>query len=117
MKKFVKVMALAIVVVMSIGLLAACAPKDAASAKEKMEKAEYVCVTSNTAIKLIAPKATGGIIATNGANTVTALFFESKSDAKDFFTNSENKEDRKNIGQKGKCVYFGTEEAVKALLK
>ena len=50
MKKLVKVLSVAMLLVLALALVA-CAPKDTAAAKEKMEKAGYtVVVTTNNEV-------------------------------------------------------------------
>ena len=45
---------------------------------------------------------------------MTALYFETKEDAKNFFESLENKE---NGAQSGNWVYWGDEAAIKAFKK
>ena len=109
MKKFLLAV---ITAIMCIGM-AACAPSSVEKAEEKMQKAGYTVVAYE---KEDAEGLVGGFVATAGlggllgGNTMTALLFETKDAATDFYS---------TVGQvgavlDGKWVYWGSEEAVDA---
>ena len=95
--------------IMCIGM-AACTPTSVESAEEKMQEAGYKVVAYS---KDDAEGMVGGFVATKGitdlTNTMTAVLFDSKDAASDFYaTLSET-----GAVLDGKWVYWGAEEAVK----
>ena len=110
MKKFLGLL----LTVLTCLALVACAPNSVADAKEKMKEAGYTVVAYNNDT---AEGLQGGFVATSGligGNSMTALYFETKEDAKNFFESLENKE---NGAQSGNWVYWGDEAAIKAFKK
>lgn len=108
MKKFLLAI---ITAIMCIGM-AACAPSTVEKAEEKMEKAGYtVLAYSNEE----AEGMVGGFTAKKGligGETLTAMLFDSKDSATDFYgTFSQGV---KSAVLDGKWVYFGSEAAVEA---
>lgn len=92
---------------------AACVPGSVEKAEEKMKKEGYTVIAyeDKEAEGLV-----GGFNATkvegflgSESDSITALLFESSSDAKDFV--AELGDDSKAV-QDGKWVYWGTEDAI-----
>ena len=107
MKKFLLAIVTAI---MCIGM-AACAPSSVEKAEEKMEKAGYTVI----AYEGKEEGSVGGFIANKGligGETITAILFESKDAATDFYGTYSQLDS--NAVLDGKWVYSGSEEAVKA---
>ena len=109
MKKFLLGLVAAI---MCIGM-AACAPSSVEKAEEKMQEAGYTVVAYE---KEDAEGLVGGFVATAGlsgllgGNTMTALLFETKDAATDFYSTVSEA----GAVLDGKWVYWGSEEAVDA---
>ena len=106
MKKFLLGLLAAI---MCIGM-AACTPSSVEKAEEKMQEAGYKVVAYS---KDDAEGMVGGFVASKGltdiTNTMTAILFDSKDAASDFYsTISET-----GAVLDGKWVYWGAEEAIK----
>lgn len=107
MKKFLLAV---ITAIMCIGM-SACAPSSVEKAEEKMQEAGYKVVAYS---KDDAEGMVGGFVASKGitdlTNSMTAVLFESKDAASDFYsTLSET-----GAVLDGKWVYWGAEEAVDA---
>lgn len=107
MKKFL----LAIVTALMCIGMAACTPSSVDKAEEKMQEAGYKVVAYS---KDDAEGMVGGFVASKGitdlTNSMTAVLFESKDAASDFYsTLSET-----GAVLDGKWVYWGAEEAVDA---
>ena len=90
--------------------MTACTPMSVEKAEEKMQEAGYKVVAYS---KDDAEGMVGGFVATKGltdlTNTMTAVLFDSKDAASDFYsTLSET-----GAVLDGKWVYWGAEEAVK----
>lgn len=89
---------------------AACVPGNVEKAEEKMKKEGYTVIAyeDKEAEGLV-----GGFNATKfegfSADNITALLFESSSDAKDFVAELG---DNSKAVQDGKWVYWGTEDAI-----
>ena len=120
MKKLLKSISLALVFAFVGVVLCACVPSSLEKAEAKMEEAGYVVISlgedTEDAEGLI-----GGIMATkgdlvNGFETVSAMLFDSKDTAKNFYEkwiSSEESTDKDTIvKQDGKWVYAGTEKAI-----
>lgn len=114
MKKALKGLVLSLAAVSCLAF-AACTPSNLEKAEKKMAKEGYVV----KAYEVEAEGFVGGITATKSegildTDTITALLFESKDDAKDF----KNKSSQYIPSiiytpvQDGKWVYFGTEDAI-----
>ena len=131
MKKFAKIAALALVVVMSLAMLVACAPNsNPDKALEALKKNGYTAAKDATilpaAYKLVTGKSISAVvsgtkIADGKTDTVTIVYFESSKDAKDSFESLSKKadEDKKDESdwvckQSGSLIYWGTKEGVKA---
>lgn len=135
MKK--KVAALtAVVAVLAIlcVVLCACAPKDAQKGQKKLEKKGYdVEYLSNDDVlegfgDIIDIETNGGIAASKGKNFVLAIWFDDEESAEEFASSIDvfsktiaeemgAKLEDCEIGHKKELFYFGTEKAVKDLLK
>ena len=109
MKKFLLAV---ITAIMCIGM-SACAPSSVEKAEEKMQEAGYTVVAYE---KEDAEGLVGGFVATAGlsgllgGNTMTALLFETKDAASDFYSTVSEA----GAVLDGKWVYWGSEEAVDA---
>ncbi len=109
MKKFFLAL---IAAIMCIGM-SACTPMSVEKAEEKMQKAGYTVVAyeNKEAEGLV-----GGFVATEGlggllgGNGMTALLFETKDAASDFYSAAN----QAGAVLDGKWVYWGSEEAVDA---
>ena len=108
MKKFLLGLLMAI---MCIGM-AACAPMSVEKAEEKMQEAGYKVVAYENKE---AEGMVGGFVATAGlsgllsGNTMTAVLFDSKDAATDFYSALSET----GAVLDGKWVYWGSEEAIK----
>ena len=108
MKKFIKFVTMAMLSASACVAMFACVPSNMEKAKEKMKREGYTVIAyeGDTADGLV-----GGFVATKNGDfieidTLTALLFDDKDSAKDFYENLD-----KGI-QKGKWVYYGTEDAM-----
>ena len=133
-KSIIKVLALALVVVMSCALLVACAPaKDPADAKAALEENGYaVTKLDNEGLGKLAfaafeiagiENATNVVSGTNNdGEHVTIFYFEDNAAANDEwedvqeYANDENKDDESDwvCKKSGNMIYFGTKAGVKA---
>ena len=106
MKKFLCAVLAAIACVGCV----ACVPSNMEKAEKKMKKEGYTVIayTDEEAEGLV-----GGFNATKmdewELDNLTALLFESRKEAKDFYNDMNNKG---NAIQEGKWVYWGTEDAI-----
>lgn len=125
MKKFTKVLAIVLVVAMSVVMLAACTPASAEKADDKMTDKGYSAISS-TALGV----ASGEKVESSAAygkdfsvslsgikgEWVVAVWYVESADAKteyeDIKAEYEEKEGM-SFGKSGKCVYYGTKQAVK----
>ena len=112
MKRFLKSLSLGLVVAFVGVLLCACAPANTEKAEAKMKEAGYAVVAYEKDTN--EEGLVGGISATKVSLTdesghITALLFDSAKTAKTYYEKHENNE---NIGQAGKWVYWGTENAI-----
>lgn len=108
MKKMFKIIATTALSVLACATLFACVPSNMEKAKTKMKKEGYTIAAyeDKEAEGLV-----GGFIATKKGDfieldTLTALLFDDKDSAKDFY------EDLNKGVQKGKWVYWGDEDAM-----
>ena len=96
--------------IICIGLVA-CTPASVEKAEDKMQEAGYKVVAYS---KDDAEGCVGGFIASKGlsdlSNTMTAVLFETKDDAREFYS-SVSEFDVAKLD--GKWVYWGAEEAIK----
>lgn len=125
MKKVLRMSSLLLVLVALLGLTA-CAPKDPAKAKEKLEGKEYtVVVDANVipaAMKLFGIKGVESVVtatkkAEDNVETVTAVLFAEKAQAKDAIDKlveyAKKNGEQTEVKQVGKWLYYGTEQAMK----
>ena len=140
MKKFAKIMAVALVAVMALAVLVACGPAtDPKKAAEALEKKEYVVTATIGAdstvkqaaldVQAIAMGLKAGdiiatVIATNGEEGITITYFKDASVAKGYW--NDHKEDIEKLQEQakekeqdlviklsGSMIYQGTSQAVK----
>ena len=111
-----KILTAFVTLMMSIAccVLAACAPMNIEKAEDKMKDAGYTVV----AYEQDAEGLVGGIMATKvegllDIDTLTALYFSSIGEAKDFYDELDN-EDAK---WQGKWVFWGSEDAMEDFTK
>ena len=106
MKKFI----CALLATIACLAFVACTPGSVDKAQAKMEKAGYKVAAYDKETE----GAVGGFIASKGlTDTITAVLFDNKDDAKEF---AETMSAFKAV-QDGKWVYFGSESAVEAFTK
>ena len=137
MKKFVRILCLALVSVMLCAALASCGPaNDPNKAVDALKKADYKTVKLATDIELIGLSALGiddvacmvsgtKIVEVDGEKKVehvTIIYFEEKEDAKEamlkvesYADKDENKDETDWVApkQSGKMIYYGTKQGVK----
>lgn len=111
MKKFVKVTAIVVVCLMAVAMFAACAPSSVEKAKEKLEDKDYLCAGYQDKES---EGVQGGIIATKvlSGEAITAVWFDTVANAKKFYEDISGDE-KENLKRSGKCVYWGTDQAIK----
>ena len=129
MKKFVKVMAVALVAVLALAALVACGPaSDPDKALAALKKNDYLATKSTTGgfegLEAVV-SGTKGVLGSllsgeNQFQTITIYYFKdaaSANDAWDAIQSLSNKDKDKNsdwVCQKsGKIIYYGTKQAVK----
>lgn len=112
MKKGSKILSLACLFAVSASV-AACKPTSIEKAKEKMKEEGYA-VAAYQVDKDEVDGYVGGFVATKvetlDVDTITAVLFESKKEAKEFYEELGG-EDSKWL-QEGKWVFMGTEDAI-----
>ena len=135
MKKFAKVMAVALVAVMALAVLVACAPaSDPDKAVEALKKHEYAAgketLLANT-LKALGVEGLEAVVkgtksVQNGdktkLETVTIVYFKDSKTAKDAwskledYANKDNKDKDSDwtVKQSGAMIYWGTSAAIKA---
>ena len=134
MKKTIKLIALALVLMLSVVTLASCLPPngDPDKAIDALKDNDYVAVHDDTllpiALKLIVVDGiedvvTGSAIIDKKAEHVTIIYFEDADAAKDawddvkeYAEEKDKKEDDSDwtIAKFGKMIWYGTEAAIKA---
>lgn len=120
MKLFKRIM-LVFVIALSLTLVACC-PKDADSAKSKMEKEGYSVVVDTkiqpAALKLAGIDGVSSVVTcSKEGEMLFAYYFASSNAAKDAMAKlTEDKKDDKNnesgLIRSGACIYFGSDKAV-----
>ena len=120
MKKTIITLIAVLALIAVVGMvLVACTPKDLDAASKKMEKAGYECASSSFSAY---EGCDGSFMASRGgafsSDKLYALHFESNKKAKEAY-NEMKDEDAKvdNLKCKGKWVYYGSDEAIKAFEK
>ena len=120
--KLIKKLSLVAMLFVAVLSLAACAPKDPAGAKEKLEEAGYSVVVDGTVtpglLKVFGVKGVKSVItASNGEEVVQAYYFEDKASAKDAMSKlaewAENNGKESNFKRSGKWLYAGSEQGMK----
>ena len=133
MKKTLRLIALALVLVMSVAMLASCATpnKDPDDAIAALKDNGYTAAKDNfvvpTALKLLGVDGVKTVISGSAVidekfQTVTVIYFESKDDANDAwekvqeYANGEKDEKAEDwvCKKSGAMIYYGTPAAVKA---
>lgn len=111
MKRFLKSLSLGLVVAFVGVIMCACVPSNTEKAKAKMEEAGYAVVAYEKADEegLIGGISATKVSLTDGSGHITALLFDSNGSAKDYYEKHVNNE---NVVQKGKWVYWGSENAI-----
>ena len=119
MKKLIALL----VVVFAVFVLVGCAPANSDKAKAKLDKAGYSCVWSaNDEVgengevgTLVATKGkTIGSLIDGLGDGLTAVLYNSSSNAKKAYNDSKDAEGKTNLQLIGKWVVWGSEEAIKA---
>lgn len=120
--KLIKKFSLVVMLFVAVLSLVACAPKDPTSAKEKLEDAGYSVSVDGTVqpnlMKLAGIEGVKSVvIATDGEESVYAVYFESKGAAKDAMSTltewAENNGKTSNFKRSGQWLYSGTEQGLK----
>ena len=126
MKKFTRILALTLVLIMSVALFASCAApnKDPKKAKEALEKAEYEVMFVDgeladlAAAFLEVDKVDAMISATKGDDAIEIIYFDDAAAAKEFFDvvkkAAEDAGTTAKVQRSGNMVYYGTPAAIKA---
>lgn len=123
MKRFAKVFVSAILLVVTAFTFAACVPSSYDKAVSKMQDAGYTVVGS-AYDKKTDSGAVGSFVATKvslsnigSSNAITATIYSSSKEAKAAYDKLKSEDNTENLKQKGKWVYFGSSEAIKAFEK
>ena len=133
MKKTLRLVALALVLIMSVAMLASCATpnKDPDDAIAALEDNGYKAAKDNlivpTALKLLGVDGvktviSGSAVIDDKYETVTVIYFESKDDANDAWEKvqeyaNDEKDDKAEdwvCKKSGAMIYYGTSAAIKA---
>ena len=129
MKKFTKILALTLVLIMSVAMFASCAApnKDPEKAKEALEDNDYTVqmIDGDLAGKLMDGLEAYVAAFDDDENAVFIYYFKDKDAANDAWDEIEEEikeleeeakeEDVEIVSKKsGKMIYFGTKDAVKA---
>ncbi len=120
MKKLMKVLSV-FVMAFALVALAGCAPKDLASAKEKMVEAGYTCLDVNidneegvVGIFSASKNLIGGILGQGDADALIATLYDSSKSAKAALADAEKDAEENQVAKViGKWVVVGTEQAIK----
>lgn len=133
MKKTLRLVALALVLIMSVAMLASCATpnKDPDDAVAALKDNGYTAAKDNivvpTALKLLGVDGVETVISGSAVidekfQTVTVIYFESKDDANDAWEKVQEyadgeKDDKAEdwvCKKSGAMIYYGTSDAIKA---
>lgn len=136
MKKTVKIVAAVAVLAVMCTALVACIPNDYEKAESNLKKEGYTILMSyaegdvgfDTIVKTVVGSVVDGITAIVSAgkgltDAITLVYFESSSKAKEHFDalkeqaekDAEDEDVELIFKRSGKVIYFGTEDAVKAV--
>lgn len=118
MKKALKIIVAVALIAAFACILFACVPTNLEKAKEKMENEGFTVLSASFNYEGIE----GAFNATKasfseGSGTLTAIYFESTSAAKEAYetiVGEENKDKDNAVKQSGRWVYFGTSAGIKA---
>ena len=132
MKKFAKIMAVALVAVMALAALVACGPaSDPKKAAKALEDKKYVVSAvigaDSSAKQLVLDGMAKGVgleagdiiatvTATNGDEGISITYFKNASAAKTFWDKNKDSIEKKDgwvTKRSGSIIYTGTEQAVK----
>ena len=125
MKKFTKILALTLVLIMSVALFASCAApnKDPEKAKEALEKADYEVLRLDEGLDVLYEGLEAYLMAEDedGEEGIIIYYFKDSATAKDAWEEVEKeveemKEEEPDLIAKlsGKMIYIGTKDAIKA---
>lgn len=127
MKKFTKILALTLVLIMSVAMFASCAApnKDPKAAAEALEDNGYKVVlfegedeTYLVELTFDIEKVTAAISASKGDDVVEIFYFEDADAADAAFENVEKKAQdagtTAKVHKSGSMIYYGTAAALKA---
>ena len=127
MKKFAKILSVAMLVVMTALVMTACVPSSAEKAVEKLEKAGYETEVYTDADEIgkemlgfVHEDAVAMLMGGKEDNSIAVVWLDNKDAAKELYdkTYEELKDEIEEgvdvvVKRKGKVVYYGTEQGVK----
>ena len=126
MKKFTKILALTLVLIMSVALFASCATpnKDPKKAEEALKDAEYEVMLVDgdladiAAGRLDLDKVDAMLSASKGDDAIEIIYFDDADAAKEYFDTvkefAEEAGTTAKVQRSGNMVYYGTPAAIKA---
>ena len=125
MKKFTRILALTLVLIMSVALFASCAApnKDPEKAKEALEKNDYEVLLVDKGLDALYKGLEAYLVAADeeDENGLMVYYFESADAANEAWDDMQDeieemkKEEEDLIAKKsGKMIYIGTKDAIKA---
>lgn len=125
MKKFTRILALTLVLIMSVALFASCAApnKDPEKAKEALEDADYEVLLLDEGLDAFYEGLEAYLMAEDedGEEVIIIYYFKDSAAAKDAWEEVEKeveemKEEEPDLiaKQSGKMIYIGTKDAIKA---
>ena len=125
MKKFTRILALTLVLIMSVALFASCAApnKDPEKAKEALEKNDYEVLLVDKGLDALYKGLEAYLAAADeeDENGLMVYYFESADAANEAWDDMQDeieemkKEEEDLIAKKsGKMIYIGTKDAIKA---
>ena len=124
MKKLVKSLSPAIVLVLGVAMFTGCMPSTAEKASANLKDAGYVVdsTVASAVVRAMYKNVDDVVWATNGDEAVIIVYFDSASAAKDSQKDIQSLKDRyfkdqkdENVksGRSGKMLYVGTKKGVK----
>lgn len=125
MKKFTRILALTLVLIMSVALFASCAApnKDPEKAKEALEKNDYEVLLVDKDLDALYKGLEAYLVAADeeDENGLMVYYFESADAANEAWDDMQDeieemkKEEEDLVSKKsGKMIYIGTKDAIKA---